>query len=194
MMMQLILVLGLSLVISSCGNGIGEISHSGVCDGYPDWKTSVYKLPFAVGTSHKIGQGNCGGVSHIGPDRYAYDMRMDIGTHVLAVRGGTVFKIEQRFNESSGCPNNNYVYVKHSDGSVARYLHIDQNSAQVTVGASVNQGDYLARSGNVGCSTGPHLHFDVMADEELKESIPVTFLNTDSNPRGLQTGKTYLAK
>jgi pathogenesis-related protein 1 len=56
----------------------------------------------------------------------------------------------------------NYVLVDHGSDTTSLYLHINQ--AKVTVGQKVRMGDVLALSGSTGCSTGPHLHFQVQAN------------------------------
>ena len=52
-----------------------------------------------------------------------------------------------------------WVRLKHDDGTVSVYGHID--SSLVQVGQRVTAGDEIAKMGNRGFSTGPHLHFEI---------------------------------
>lgn len=52
-----------------------------------------------------------------------------------------------------------WVRLKHDDGTVSVYGHID--SSLVRVGQRVMAGDEIAKMGNRGFSTGPHLHFEI---------------------------------
>lgn len=54
-----------------------------------------------------------------------------------------------------------WVRVRHADGTVTLYGHIDRTL--VEVGQRVAAGDVIAEVGNRGRSTGPHLHFEVIA-------------------------------
>lgn len=191
--MKKVLPLILLFLSSGCGQGAPELSHAGICDGYPAWNTSSYKLPWPVGISHEISQGNCGPASHLGAHRYSYDVRMDIGSSIVAVRGGVVEKLEEQYDDGGGCDELNYLSIRHSDGTLAKYLHLTRNGVLVNLGATVNQGDSIALSGNSGCSSGAHLHFMVLTPDE-KDTVPVTFSNTTSNARGLISGKNYTAQ
>lgn len=191
--MKKILPLILLFLSTGCGQGVPELSHAGICDGYPEWNTSNYKLPWPVGTSHEISQGNCGPASHLGAHRYSYDIRMDIGSSIVAARGGVVEKFEEQYDDGGGCDELNYLSIRHSDGTLAKYLHLTRNGVLVSAGATVNQGDQIALSGNSGCSSGAHLHFMVLTPDE-KDTVPVTFSNTTSNARGLISGKNYTAQ
>lgn len=190
------LTIGLFCVLLlGCGNGLNEMSLAGVCDGYGDYSTSLYKVPFAVGTAHKIAQGNCGPITHSGNDKYAYDFIMPIGTAIVAVRAGTVYKVVQDKTDGNGCASgDNHIYITHSDGTMARYVHLTHNGSRVNEGDTVTQGQTIASSGNTGCSGGPHLHFQVDADISSRVSIPVTFSNVGENARGLISGRTYTAE
>lgn len=190
------LILGISFLvfIISCGTGNNDVAHTGICDGYDTWSDSKYVLPYPAGKSHKIMQGNCGTVSHFGSHQYAYDFDMSDSDSIIASRGGTVIKVTEGNVNGNGCPDDNHVYIKHSDGSVAQYLHLTKDGALVAEGAVVVQGDSIALAGNTGCSSGTHLHFVVFKDTNYNESLPINFKNTDSNARGLKGGKTYSAK
>jgi murein DD-endopeptidase MepM/ murein hydrolase activator NlpD len=188
---------GFSLILlaltGSCGPGSDPLSHTGVCGAYPTYTTSSYKLPYATGTSREVGQGNCSGISHFGDYRYAYDFTMDIGTAVHAARAGTVIELQESYSDGNGCPNANFVKIRHSDGTVGEYLHLTKNGVIVNVNDTIAQGQHIGNSGNTGCSTAGHLHFQVVESSTSNESVPVTFSNTSSNPRGLQSGSSYTA-
>ncbi len=191
--MKKIFCIFILFILVGCGQGVSELSHNGVCDGYADWNTSSYKLPWAVGASYEISQGNCGPASHLGAHRYSYDVSMQIGSSIVASRGGVVESMEEQYNDGGGCAELNYINIRHTDGTLARYLHLTRNGVLVNVGASVNQGDAIALSGNSGCSSGAHLHFMVLTPDET-DTVPLTFSNTVSNARGLISGQSYTAQ
>ena len=82
------------------------------------------------------------------------DIANSIGTPILAAADGVV--IESGPTAGYGA----YVKLRHSDGTVTLYGHI--NTWLVSVGERVMAGDQIATMGNRGNSTGPHLHFEVM--------------------------------
>lgn len=51
----------------------------------------------------------------------------------------------------------NYIKVKHTDGTYELHAHLRKDSSFVT-GTKVQAGQTIARIGNTGNSTGPHLH------------------------------------
>jgi murein DD-endopeptidase MepM/ murein hydrolase activator NlpD len=75
---------------------------------------------------------------------------------VLAAHGGVV---TSAVNGESGYGR--YVVIE-GDWFVTRYAHCDE--LLVSVGQTVAAGDIIARSGDTGYSTGPHLHFEVIKD------------------------------
>lgn len=177
----------------ACGEGVPELSHNGICDGYADWNASDYKLPWPPGSSYEVSQGNCGPASHLGAHRYSYDFNMNIGSTIVAARGGVVEKLEEQYEDGGGCSQLNYISIRHNDGTLAKYLHLTRNGATVALGSTVTQGQSIAVSGNSGCSSGAHLHFMVLTPDE-KDTIPITFSNTTKNVRGLIQGKNYTAQ
>ncbi len=139
-------------------------------------KPYKYPLPWRGGP-FRLTQGANGQYSHFTPKgRYAVDIAMPEGTPIVAARGGMVVKIE---NEQSGRGNNpagNFVRIMHDDGTMGVYLHLMKGSVAVREGQRVESRTRIARSGNTGNSTGPHLHFVVQRNVGLAiESIPFDF-------------------
>lgn len=169
------------------------------CGPYPEELTSPYVLPYEVGTSSFVSQGNCTNGSHRTgtPDQYGYDFLMPIGTLLIASRAGTVTRVLDTFADNTGIPGEeNVVGITHSDGSVALYFHLAQNGSMVVLQQTVNVGDIIALSGNSGNSTEPHLHFVVSGPPGTGGvgTVPITFNNTDPHPNGLQSGRSYTAR
>jgi murein DD-endopeptidase MepM/ murein hydrolase activator NlpD len=81
------------------------------------------------------------------------DIANAIGTPILAASDGVVI--------SAGpyAGYGNMVKLRHADGTVTLYGHL--SSIGVDVGQRVWAGDQIAKMGNTGNSTGPHLHFEV---------------------------------
>jgi murein DD-endopeptidase MepM/ murein hydrolase activator NlpD len=82
---------------------------------------------------------------------------------VAAAPGVILAKHDNHFDKNCDCVGTwNAVYIAHSDGSVAWYGHMKKNSlTQKPVGAMVAAGEYLGLVGSSGCSSNPHLHFEI---------------------------------
>ncbi len=81
------------------------------------------------------------------------DYAASVGTPVKAAGGGRVVHV----GYSGGYGRT--VIIEHQEGMRTLYAHL--NSYDVRVGERVNRGQTIARTGNSGRSTGPHLHFEV---------------------------------
>lgn len=81
------------------------------------------------------------------------DLRAAYGQDVRAATDGVVTFA----GEQSGYGL--VVVVSHASGLETRYAHL--STAEVAPGDRVNAGSVIARSGNSGRTTGPHLHFEV---------------------------------
>lgn len=149
----------------------------------------VMAPPFPLGQAYPISQAFNGGSTHFGADsQYAVDIVMPIGTPVLAARDGTVMDVEEDFN-SGGTDKDSYVeranrvLILHDDGTMAVYAHIDLASVNVRPGLHVRAGRQIARSGNTGFSSGPHLHFAVQQNIGMEVvSLPFAFTRPDGEP------------
>jgi len=146
--------------------------------GDPSSNPQAYRYPFPwLGGPFRISQGANGRFSHTGPrGRYAIDIAMPEGTPIVAARAGTVIKVENSQGEGGEQASGNFVRVLHDDGTMSVYLHLMRGSVVVREGDKVAVGAPLARSGNTGNSTGPHLHFVVQRNTGLGlVSIPYEF-------------------
>ena len=135
-----------------------------------------YPLPW-LGGPFRLTQGANGRYSHFTPKgRYAIDIAMPEGTPIVAARAGVVVRIENSQSGRGNNPSGNYVRILHDDGTMGVYLHLMRGSVSVAEGTRVAVGQQIARSGNTGNSTGPHLHFVVQRNIGLAlESIPFDF-------------------
>ncbi|MEM9058406.1 MAG: peptidoglycan DD-metalloendopeptidase family protein, partial [Pseudomonadota bacterium] len=59
----------------------------------------------------------------------------------------------------------NFVTLGHPNGWTTTYGHLRKNSVAVALGDVMDVGDTLGVVGSSGCSTAPHLHFEVRDDQ-----------------------------
>lgn len=132
----------------------------------------VYDLPYKTSNKFNVYQGYNGTFSH--QNENSLDFTMPVGTEILAIREGVVIDVIEK--NSKGCEKeeckkyNNFITIYHPDGTFAEYSHIKQNGSAVKVGDKVSKGQLIAHSGNVGWSTGPHLHL-VVFKQKLEKRV-----------------------
>jgi len=150
---------------------------------------SEYCLPFDANNNPvRISQGHHGPWSHMkfdGSDStYAVDFALPLESPVLAAGDGTVIgfvdDVESYYTGTDpkiglGLPTN-MVVIKHGDGTIAFYLHLKKDSASVTKGQQIRQGDIIGVTGLSGwIGLRPHLHFQVNTSVDMEKSLPITF-------------------
>ncbi len=84
---------------------------------------------------------------------YGVDIVVPENTAVRAARAGRVTESRADFSRGWGWT----IIVDHGDGWKTRYAHLSRTLARA--GDTVVRGQIIARSGNTGRSTGPHLHY-----------------------------------
>ncbi|PMR69447.1 peptidoglycan DD-metalloendopeptidase family protein [Halomonas heilongjiangensis] len=93
------------------------------------------------------------------------DFAMPIGTPIQAPADGQVEKVGN--HPVAG----RYVVVRHDNGYRTRYLHLSR--PLVNRGDRVSMGERIALSGNTGRSTGPHLHYEVIVNNNQVDAMKV---------------------
>ncbi|WP_309229908.1 M23 family metallopeptidase [Blastococcus sp. TML/M2B] len=88
-----------------------------------------------------------------GAMHWGLDLAAPLGTPIYAASDGVVVKA----GRASGYGN--AVYIQDADGNVHIYGHMRYYN--VSAGDIVHAGDVIAKVGNEGQSTGPHLHYEI---------------------------------
>ncbi len=100
--------------------------------------------------------------AHLGVDWAA-----PIGTPIMAAGNGTI--------ELAGREGNygNYVRIRHANGYKTAYAHMLRLAAGVAKGVKVRQGQIIGYLGNTGLSTGPHLHYEVLVNNQHTNPLSI---------------------
>jgi murein DD-endopeptidase MepM/ murein hydrolase activator NlpD len=107
-----------------------------------------------------------------------YDYVVPSGTDVLATYAGTVK------SAAWGGAYGWHIVIDHGSGVQSTYSHLSELG--VHAGDKVQTGQRIARSGNTGNTTGPHLHFEIKVNGAFVD--PVAWLanhaGSTSSPNG----------
>lgn len=95
------------------------------------------------------------------------DIAVPLGTEVAAVKSGIVTEI--RTSPSYG------KLVKITAGQYS-YMFAHLSEILVEEGQTVHRGEVVAKSGNTGWSTGPHLHYSLWKEETLLDPMDYIYL------------------
>ncbi len=175
-----------------------------LCDQpFGDPADSEYVLPYQPGSVNQIIQGNCPLNPAWGHYKWlAYDFDMAMRDTVIASRAGVVIAVQSHNPDGTrecGLNKENFVNVRHEDGTVMRYIHLTQDGVLVQNGQQLAQGQPLGLSGDSGCSSGPHLHTTLHHDAThygRQSTLPINYRNAggplDRN-NGLQQATRYTA-
>lgn len=84
------------------------------------------------------------------------DYAAPVGTPIWAAGDGIVQK--SSYNKFNG----NYVFIRHSNTYITKYLHLTRRT--VKTGQRVKQGQVIGTLGGTGRVTGPHLHYEFLVN------------------------------
>lgn len=94
------------------------------------------------------------------------DFKAPIGTPIYATADG---KVKAVIEGDKG--HGNHVIIEHDSEYKTKYANLSKFA--VSAGMDVKKGQIIAYSGNSGASTAPHLHYEVLRNEE--QVNPVDF-------------------
>ncbi|MBY0518292.1 MAG: LysM peptidoglycan-binding domain-containing M23 family metallopeptidase [Bacteriovoracaceae bacterium] len=90
------------------------------------------------------------------------DIPAAIGMTVVAVKDGRVKCADDRISGYG-----NMLVIEHADKVFSVYAHLSK--FLVKEGETVRRGQMIAKSGNTGRSTGPHLHFEIRIRDKARD-------------------------
>lgn len=102
-------------------------------------------------------------------DPFTGESAFHSGIDFAAAEGETVYAVMDGFvvrnylSDSYG----NCICIRHADGSVALYAHLQYAFAQL--GQVVAAGEAIGTVGQTGAATGAHLHFEVLVNNETQD-------------------------
>ena len=149
---------------------------------------SATRLTAYFGGNDSVHQGLGGGhgAIDIGAGRGSNVIASKSGTVVYPTRGARIDYPDSYIKPDSNGKYNcrgliaNYVIIDHGNGMKTQYSHLYKNTITVKAGDHVEQGQVIGLSGSSGCSTGPHLHFQMELNG--KRVDPLKYVSS-SNPR-----------
>jgi len=168
-------------------------------------KWTVFNGGVGKGLSHAWG---------IIPQRYAYDfIIMDdngksfsgdntklesyycYGKAVLSPADGVVVKVSNKHRnsrvngEKAYCDTwdirGNFMVIKHAEKECSLFAHLMPGSITLRKGDKVKQGDVIAKCGNSGNTSEPHLHYQLQSGKSFYASagLPVSFVNINAQEK-----------
>ncbi len=96
------------------------------------------------------------------------DFKAPSGTPVTAPFDGTVTRKNWSFRGNGNC-----LELSGPGGLTAMFLHLEAVEAGIGPGTRVKKGQVVARSGNTGRSTAPHLHYQLMRGGKVLDPFDV---------------------
>jgi len=92
-----------------------------------------------------------------------HDIAADTGTPIYAPSNGKIILTGHYFY------NGKFVMVNHGNNLISLFLHMDD--IHVTEGSLVKKGQIIGSVGNTGLSTGPHLHWSVLLNNNYVDPL-----------------------
>jgi murein DD-endopeptidase MepM/ murein hydrolase activator NlpD len=95
------------------------------------------------------------------------DFAAPIGTPIFAAGNGVIEEIGRKGAYG------NYIRIRHNKSYSTAYAHASRFSKGLRRGAKVKQGEVIAYVGTTGRSTGPHLHYEVIVNNQQVNPLSI---------------------
>jgi len=95
------------------------------------------------------------------------DWASTAGTPILAAGNGTIEEVGRKGF------NGNYIRIRHANGYQTAYSHMARFAAGAAPGVKVRQGQVIGYIGTTGLSSGPHLHFEVLVNNQFVNPLSI---------------------
>ncbi|MCL2169247.1 MAG: M23 family metallopeptidase [Defluviitaleaceae bacterium] len=161
-------------------NGKWTVFNGGVDDGLLHGGSVSQKYAYDFIIANNEGK-SFEGSGRLVQDYFCY------GKEVIAPADGTVVKVRKKSKDTfvdgvaAYCDcfdlRGNYIVIKHHDKEYSLIAHLAPNSIGVNVGDSVKQGEVIARCGNTGNTSEPHIHFQLQTGKSffMSAGLPIGF-------------------
>ena len=154
-------------------------------------------------------------------DKAALESYFCYGKDIIAPADGVVIAAANHHKDSRVDGENvycdapdisgNHIIIKHNEHEYSMIAHLAPNSVTVSIGENVKQGQAIAKCGNSGNTSMPHIHFQLQTGENafLAAGLPIAFTNISAqqksnysqlDPRSCENnlqvieGKTYIGR
>jgi hypothetical protein len=169
--------------------GDGWLVTSGCCkpNVHRDERVAINGARIETAETFAIDWGKVKGDRLFDGDGKTVEQFYGFGEDVLAVADGAVVSIHDGMSDatpfvamtpkSTSDYGGNNLMLEIAPNVFAWYAHLRQDSIKVKVGDAVKAGTRVAKLGNTGPSTGPHLHFGLLdkPDPIAGRSLPFVF-------------------
>lgn len=95
------------------------------------------------------------------------DWASPVGTPILAAGNGTIEEVGRKGF------NGNYIRIRHANGYQTAYSHMARFAAGAAPGVKVRQGQVIGYIGATGLASGPHLHFEVLVNNQFVNPLSI---------------------
>ncbi|MFP4537209.1 MAG: M23 family metallopeptidase [Dichotomicrobium sp.] len=89
------------------------------------------------------------------------------GTPILAPGDGTVIFAGRKGGYG------NHIRLKHGNGYKTTFSHMQKFAENIAKGVKVKQGQVIGYIGSTGRSTGPHLHYEVLVNDQFTDPMKI---------------------
>ena len=95
------------------------------------------------------------------------DWATPIGTPIAAAGNGVIEEAGHKGQYG------NYIRIRHANGYQTAYAHMSRLAPGAAPGVRVRQNQIIGYSGNTGFSTGPHLHYEVLINNQFVDPLSI---------------------